>query len=537
MGTWKVLMKRWLTVALVMSVAMFLLNFGNVGAQPENSPWPMFHGDVRHTGLSPYDTSHVDGTIKWTFKAGGAIESSPAIGSDGTIYFGAHNNKFYAVNPDGTQKWVFNCGDPVYSPEWDVWKGIISSPAIASDGTIYFTSMPNYLFALNPDGTEKWRYPVHVFVNVWSSPVIGSDGTVYVGSESYPPAPAQQEIGGRLYAINPDGSEKWHYDSGSSGMNGSPAIGQDGTIYTAGGDWDETQQTFVSAVFAFNLDGTIKWKFRPDAVVEGSPTIDEGGTIYIGTKNGKFYAFNSDGTVKWIFQADNGISALAAIGKDKTIYIGSWDRFMYAVNPDGTEKWRFETPPYFEAISSSAAIGADGAIYFGHSIGNFYALNPDGTGKWHLSNLGPIVSSPAIGADGTVYVGSWDNKLYAFDGPPAEETYNISGHVKSAGVPVAGATVTVDGQSTTTDENGYFQISGLENNKSYNLTVSATGYSTYSGTVSVGTPDEELADINITEAEEGEAAPSEGIPIIYVIAGVAVITVVVVGLGLFLKKH
>ncbi|GAG28699.1 unnamed protein product, partial [marine sediment metagenome] len=24
------------------------------------SPWPMSHGDIRHTGQSPYDTSHVD---------------------------------------------------------------------------------------------------------------------------------------------------------------------------------------------------------------------------------------------------------------------------------------------------------------------------------------------------------------------------------------------------------------------------------------------------------------------------------------------
>ena len=29
-----------------------------------------------------------DGTLKWSYKTGNKIESSPAIGSDGTIYFG-----------------------------------------------------------------------------------------------------------------------------------------------------------------------------------------------------------------------------------------------------------------------------------------------------------------------------------------------------------------------------------------------------------------------------------------------------------------
>jgi outer membrane protein assembly factor BamB len=63
-----------------------------------------------------------------------------------------------------------------------------SSPAIASDGTIYVGSEDGSLYALNPDGTLKWGYDASSAVN--SSPTIGSDGTVYVGSES-----------GNLYAI------------------------------------------------------------------------------------------------------------------------------------------------------------------------------------------------------------------------------------------------------------------------------------------------------------------------------------------------
>ena len=82
-----------------------------------------------------------DGSKKWAFKTGGRVTSSPAIGSDGTIYVGSLNDALYAINPDGSKKWEFKTGDYVDS-----------SPAIGSDGTIYVGSYDNNLYAINPDG-------------------------------------------------------------------------------------------------------------------------------------------------------------------------------------------------------------------------------------------------------------------------------------------------------------------------------------------------------------------------------------------------
>ncbi|MEM4229483.1 MAG: PQQ-binding-like beta-propeller repeat protein, partial [Thermoproteota archaeon] len=75
----------------------------------------------------------------------------------------------YALNPDGTLKWKYQTGGYVYS-----------SPSIGSDGTIYFGSYDSHLYALNPDGTLKWKYKTGDYV--YSSPAIGSDGTIYFGS-------------------------------------------------------------------------------------------------------------------------------------------------------------------------------------------------------------------------------------------------------------------------------------------------------------------------------------------------------------------
>jgi outer membrane protein assembly factor BamB len=39
----------------------------------------------------------------------------------------------------------------------------------------------DYLYAINPDGREKWRFEIGNWVS--SSPAIEADGTIYVGSE------------------------------------------------------------------------------------------------------------------------------------------------------------------------------------------------------------------------------------------------------------------------------------------------------------------------------------------------------------------
>ena len=59
--------------------------------------WPMFHYNAQHTGRCSYDTSKNDGTLKWKFQTGSTIESSPAIASDGTIYVGSWDGYLYAI--------------------------------------------------------------------------------------------------------------------------------------------------------------------------------------------------------------------------------------------------------------------------------------------------------------------------------------------------------------------------------------------------------------------------------------------------------
>ena len=80
--------------------------------------------------------------LKWKYTTGGGVYSSPAIGSDGTIYVGSSDGDLYAINPDGTLKWKYETGYMV-----------CSSPAIGSDGTIYVGSGDGNLYAIYGSGT------------------------------------------------------------------------------------------------------------------------------------------------------------------------------------------------------------------------------------------------------------------------------------------------------------------------------------------------------------------------------------------------
>ena len=88
----------------------------------------------------------------WEFKTGGAVgDSSPAIGSDGTVYVGSEDKKLYAINPkSGVKLWEFVTGGAVGS-----------SPAIGSDGTLYIGS-GNKLYAIKTDskGLAKSPWPM-----------------------------------------------------------------------------------------------------------------------------------------------------------------------------------------------------------------------------------------------------------------------------------------------------------------------------------------------------------------------------------------
>jgi outer membrane protein assembly factor BamB len=322
-----------------------------------------------------YALDPADGARKWTFTTEGGVYGRPAIGPDGTIYVSS-THMIYALNPTGAQKWTFKI------------KSAYTRPAIGADGNIYVAS-DSEVYALNPaNGAKKWSWNSRrggtIYLNV------GPDGTIYVGApldHVYADNPA-------VYALNPaTGTQKWSFTPEEAKYFdrvefSRPAIGPDGTIYVCGTAYSYEgffgSRVEGGSVYALNPNGSQKWSSAIKNSWVRSPAIGADGTIYVGTGDGHVYALApSDGAKKWSFKTEGRVFSTPATGADGTIYLGSRDYHVYALHQDGTKKWSFKTGG---VVDSSPAIGADGTIYVGSDDHHIYALNPDGA-SYPLADL------------------------------------------------------------------------------------------------------------------------------------------------------
>jgi outer membrane protein assembly factor BamB len=240
----------------------------------------------------------------------------------------------------------------------------------AQDGTIYIGSQSDALFAVNPDGTEKWNFPAGGDFN--ATPAISSDGTLYIGNTD-----------DFFYAINPDGTEKWKSEFGSWTACAT-AIGEDGTVYFSG-EGNNLDPTSGGVLIAYDPnDGTEKWRVgRTDKVSRGGPVIAPDGTLYLAGQDGKLIAYNStDGSIKWSYDLLGESLVTPAIDNDGNIYVGDESGFFHVIDPDGNKKWK--EIQLGSRVWSSAAIGSDGIIYVAadqaDGTGKLYALKTNATG-------------------------------------------------------------------------------------------------------------------------------------------------------------
>jgi outer membrane protein assembly factor BamB len=162
-----------------------------------------------------------DGTVKWKYDipyTPGFIRyiTSPVLAEDSAIYFGTGwpDNNLYAVDQNGTLKWKYLIGSG--------FADISGPPALGADGTVYFGSQDNSFYAINGNGTFKWS--LETGGKITASAVIDSEGTLFFGSDD-----------GKLYAVNSDGSIKWSYMSKDYSNFQFIALNTDRTMYISSG--------------------------------------------------------------------------------------------------------------------------------------------------------------------------------------------------------------------------------------------------------------------------------------------------------------
>lgn len=243
----------------------------NIGSPPVGSPAIAPNGTIyignngSFFALSPADGSNAWGPIML-----GNVQSSPAIAPDGTLYVSGSASDLKAFNSDGTLKW--DAGTIISTK---------SSPALSPDGaTVYIGSDNGALYAVDTsNGNINWTTPFGSPGNaVVSSPAVASNGTIYIGS-----AGGVLGLAGVL-AIDPaTGNALWEFITDPLSVASSPAIGADGTIYVGCDD---------GIFYALNpANGSIKWWYGTGNQVKSSPAIAADGTVYVGSDDNKVYAF------------------------------------------------------------------------------------------------------------------------------------------------------------------------------------------------------------------------------------------------------
>ncbi len=380
---------------------------------------PMYQMDAQHTGRSPH------------------------IGPREAVLLRSYDT----ANPGFDTE---EPGDP--RPE------IQSSAAVGPDGTIYVGNFPGNLFALTDPGQGEaldlvWRFHPLGASSFHSTPALGPDGTVYIGFST---GGATPEARGTFYALKAptrdvDAEVVWTVDLGPGRQTSSPTLRPGGTIYVVSG---------AGKLFALSPTGAVKWTIQTGPALKAAPALAADGTVYIASMNGKLYAVQppasdagQEPSIRWAFDFGDypgsvpfvtasvpppgadaiGSGASPTVGPDGTIYIGANNSNFYAIQPDGQLKWLYEAEREVAGIWSTAALSVDAAtLYFGANKGGIYALNTrDGSLRWRFDIYGSVYNSPTLDDAGTLYTGSTLGHVFALNAATGDLVFDYD-----AGAPV-----------------------------------------------------------------------------------------------------
>jgi outer membrane protein assembly factor BamB len=201
------------------------------------------------------------------------VQSSAAVGPDGTMYVGSDDRQLRALNERGPILWSFSASAPILgSPVAEVVNGTTNALYVADRGGFVFkvdtngVPVPGFNFANQNGG------PVGA---ISSSPAL-ANGRLYVGSDD-----------GRLYAIDAtSGKIVWRFQTGAPIVS-SPAVatGTNGLVVVVG-----SNDGNVYALRDAGASATTLMTFAVGMPVRSSPAIGDDGTIYVGADDGRVYA-------------------------------------------------------------------------------------------------------------------------------------------------------------------------------------------------------------------------------------------------------
>ncbi len=152
---------------------------------------------------------NLDGSFKWSYQTD-RENSSPSVGSDGTVYF-ATNSSIFALNPNGSLRWEYSSDSTAFE---------LSPPAISLTGSVYAQSLypGTEIFAIDTSGGLEWKFDAGT--QPTSDVVLDSRGVIYFGTNN-----------NQIIALNADGSQRWITDYFDGDIRTDPIVGPGNKLY------------------------------------------------------------------------------------------------------------------------------------------------------------------------------------------------------------------------------------------------------------------------------------------------------------------
>ncbi len=395
---------------------------------------PLYKVSTTTPGLGAEVSYELDAQVEatqtvWQFDDGASASDTKA--THRYLTSGAHVTKLNVTLVDGSDISVdielnvrdtYFCTDDfdVKSGDYNGFKG--QCPVFSPDGkTVYAVTFraPAGVYAYDiATSTRKWGFTGSASSAAYGcAPIVDpNSGVVYYGTS----------VAGEFYAVNPDGTLKWKCTQMKALNKSYPAIGSDGTIYVL----DSSSKMFAISA----SDGSVKWSVTLSGA-NGGVLVNESGTtrtgdgaaeIIVGTKTNIFF-LTTGGQIKESETIESNamteITGFAVSPNKKTIYYGTKGNGVYSVDLATHEQKNFLDPAMTNDIYCPA-VAPDGTVVCGmktasnDAVEAVFGINPDMTKKWSftigLKNAFNYCH-PAIDAQGYVYIGANDGTLYQLD--------------------------------------------------------------------------------------------------------------------------
>lgn len=166
--------------------------------------------------------------------------------------------------------------------------------------------------------TVEWRSDRRCGGYQFHSPSV-ADGTVFACSED-----------ARLYALEADGTKRWHVELGAKPTDGPPPVADDTVL---AGTTDEAVYGLSTA------DGTERWRYDTGEHLFYNPVVRDGRAALLDETGTVHVLATEDGTVQWSSSVVSETIRAPVVGDD-AVFVAGEDRLVAHSLADGSRLWQ-----------------------------------------------------------------------------------------------------------------------------------------------------------------------------------------------------